>query len=68
MAHLEWNGPVQTPPIKSFEAPDGDYTDTTRQFDKWAPEYNNLTIIYKCIFIGIDLISSHTLEFVLNKM
>ena len=31
---FERKGPLNTPPIKKYHAPDGDYIDTTNKFDK----------------------------------
>jgi len=31
---FEAKGPMETPPIKGYMAPDGDYIDTTRKYDK----------------------------------
>ena len=28
-----WRGPVHTPAMEDYEAPDGEYTETTRRFD-----------------------------------
>lgn len=28
-----WKGPMHTPPIEGYEAPDGEYTDTTKDFE-----------------------------------
>ena len=32
---FEVKGPLATPPVKDYDAPDGDYIDTTKVFDKW---------------------------------
>jgi large subunit ribosomal protein L40 len=31
---FDFKGPMETPPIKGYVAPDGEYVDTTRKFDK----------------------------------
>ena len=28
-----WQGPLNTPPIAGYEPPDGEYTDTTKDFE-----------------------------------
>ena len=34
LVNYDVKGPVATPPIKDYDSPDGEYTDTTRVFDK----------------------------------